>query len=90
MRSYARARTSVRCEPTRALCHVLLCSCAGEYSDELMCESLYFCTVRAHKGSLFNVLLSCVHEPALLCGARPQGFCAMCIQMNSCARACAV
>ena len=25
-------------------------SCAGGYADELMCGSLYVCTVRAHKG----------------------------------------
>ena len=43
--SCARACTSVRCEPTRALCF-----CAGGCADELMCESLYVCTVRAHKG----------------------------------------
>ena len=48
MNSCARTCTYVRCEPTRASC---FCACgAGGCTTELKCESLYACTLRAHKG----------------------------------------
>ena len=53
----------------------LLCSCAGGCADGLMCESLYVCTVRAHKG-----FTQCA-------GARPPGLCTTCFCAH--ARTCA-
>ena len=42
------------------LCTICFCARAGVCADELMCEGLYICTVRAHKGCV--LMCSCEGE----------------------------
>ena len=78
--------------PQRLWAPVLLCSRAGGCADELKCESLYVCTVRAHKSfvwckptkAFYNVLVLAhqdfVQYASMLVRER--------MQMSSCTRAC--
>ena len=65
------------------LCTMCFCAHTRACADELMYESLYICTVRAHKSFVLlrRRVRRCAHvrDPVRLYGASPQGLCAMCL-----------
>ena len=71
---------------------MLLCSRAGGCENELMCESLYVCTVQAHKGfvrceptrALYDVLVL-AHQGFVQCASV---FVRERVQMSLCVRTC--